>query len=767
MKKTIIGFLFISLVVVACSPLITKAFAVGGNYSDAWQGYYNKEVTRVTPFIRVVTPKNGTFDASAPLNITWQGTNLAGRTVDVTIQNTVTNTIYTLATGTPNTGSATVAIPTVVPGGKYDLKITTSTSTLPSVSGVSDNSIKINAAPSTTASIKIINQPQTTVSVGGVASTSWTNTGNTSKVKITLVSPNSSTVLEKRLNNNWSYSYKIDKKQASGIYDLLIEDADNANAFATTTSFTISNSLVPVSSIGQFAVTPASIASGGQVNATWTGTNANPLVIKIYQAGTNTAVNSLVLNPSVNSRLITADISAGNYVLSLQDSKNAQVLATTSLTVTAPIVQPAITLASPASMQIVSSQTLSVSGLNTLQNVPAGSQTIIVLDNNYRLASSTYTSVASQNITFTVGTTLGGLGTITPVTVTTGTHTINVIVMAPDTSGTVGGHGPIIASSTVANVNILAAAVAAPAIPSSVVATASSTCGGKTTITWAPVTGATSYSIFGSTGANSTYASVASGITNTTYNDTPGQGTFYYKVSAVSSSGESARSVAVHTTSSPICVVASTITVGALQSSYNLGDSLPISWQVTPANSISRVDVLLVNSGGIATTTIANNISNTGLNWNIPTRQTVGGGYKILVRSSSGAAVSALSNSFTIGSAHSVSFVAVSTTTLNKNDDLKVIWTTNNITNVGIQVYSNTTGAKVGSVITKSASLNQATFKANFNPGNYVIRVYDTSNISVWKEASFSVVASSQSASAYDAIKILLEQISTSLGSLK
>ena len=115
-----------------------------------------------------------------------------------------------------------------------------------------------------------------------------------------------------------------------------------------------------------------------------------------------------------------------------------------------------ITFSASSAMQIGSSQTVNVKGLDTLQNVPSGSQTIIVLDDSYQLGSQVHSSVASQNITFTVETSLSGLNSITPLQLTPGSHTIKAIVMAPDTSGRLGGQGPIIASSETTSVNITA-----------------------------------------------------------------------------------------------------------------------------------------------------------------------------------------------------------------------------------------------------------------------------------------------------------------------
>ncbi len=98
------------------------------------------------------------------------------------------------------------------------------------------------------------------------------------------------------------------------------------------------------------------------------------------------------------------------------------------------------------------------------------------------------------------------------------------------------------------------AITAAPAKP---VVTTSSVCGGNTTVSWSPVTGAATYNLYRSTAANVAATLVKSSISDTNVNDNPGQGNFYYYVSAVNSVGESARSVADAAKGSSACLTPS------------------------------------------------------------------------------------------------------------------------------------------------------------------------------------------------------------------
>lgn len=237
LKNKIIGSVFAFSVLaslISVAPSIVQADA-------DWYGSWAKEVTRVSPFIRVVTPNGGKYAIGqiSPLNVTWQGLNLSGNTVDISIVNTLTGISYGLSTSTPNSGSASLVVPANVPGGKYTLKIKTSSSTISSAEGVSKNSIQISAA-NISRSFGVVNQPQALIATGGVASTSWTITGNIPKVNVYMVSSSdASTLIAKNLNNTGSYSYTIPATQPTGSYFLKIVDSASSTVSATTTNFIV------------------------------------------------------------------------------------------------------------------------------------------------------------------------------------------------------------------------------------------------------------------------------------------------------------------------------------------------------------------------------------------------------------------------------------------------------------------------------------------------------------------------------------------------
>jgi len=78
-----------------------------------------------------------------------------------------------------------------------------------------------------------------------------------------------------------------------------------------------------------------------------------------------------------------------------------------------------------------------------------------------------------------------------------------------------------------------------PSTPTGLTATGTTT--SSISLSWNAVSGATSYKVYRSTSLTGTYSQIASGLTSTTYTDsglTPGI-TYYYKVTAVNSAGES------------------------------------------------------------------------------------------------------------------------------------------------------------------------------------------------------------------------------------
>jgi len=117
-----------------------------------------------------------------------------------------------------------------------------------------------------------------------------------------------------------------------------------------------------------------------------------------------------------------------------------------------------------------------------------------------------------------------------------------------------------------------------PATPKGVKASATSS--SSITITWNEVSGAVYYSVYRSTSSSGEYTSIGGWVFSTSYTDTglSANTTYYYKVSAVNSAGESTQSSSVSvTTSAPTTVTKpsapTSVTATALSSS-----SIRISW---------------------------------------------------------------------------------------------------------------------------------------------------------------------------------------------
>ena len=92
-----------------------------------------------------------------------------------------------------------------------------------------------------------------------------------------------------------------------------------------------------------------------------------------------------------------------------------------------------------------------------------------------------------------------------------------------------------------------------PSILAKLAVKTGATCGGQTTLSWNPVSGALSYNIFRSDSATGAYTQI-SNVTTNSYTDTPGQGKFFYKVATSFDGGiNSTQSASVTAAASKQC----------------------------------------------------------------------------------------------------------------------------------------------------------------------------------------------------------------------
>jgi hypothetical protein len=113
-------------------------------------------------------------------------------------------------------------------------------------------------------------------------------------------------------------------------------------------------------------------------------------------------------------------------------------------------------------------------------------------------------------------------------------------------------------------------------------AATSDVCGGKVRIYWNPSAGATSYSVYRATSQDGTFTEVANSPTTLTdFTDTPGTGTYYYKVKAINSAGSSL-STSVSAKGSAYCPPLPPTTSISAAPSDQCGGKVTVSWSPVP-----------------------------------------------------------------------------------------------------------------------------------------------------------------------------------------
>jgi fibronectin type 3 domain-containing protein len=128
------------------------------------------------------------------------------------------------------------------------------------------------------------------------------------------------------------------------------------------------------------------------------------------------------------------------------------------------------------------------------------------------------------------------------------------------------------------------ASISIPATPTSVSASAESS--SSITVSWSSVTGATGYKVYRSASSSGTYSSVGN-VTYPSYTDTglTANTTYYYKVSAYNSAGESAQSSAV-SAKTPEAIITKPTRPSNVSASPESSSSIKVSWSpVTGATS--------------------------------------------------------------------------------------------------------------------------------------------------------------------------------------
>ena len=324
-------------------------------------------------------------------------------------------------------------------------------------------------------------------------------------------------------------------------------------------------------------------AAAGSINLTWTSV-PNASSYKIYR-GTASGVYTLIASNNVPSSYTDSSTVTGTpyyYVIKSYNGSDSPNSSEVSAKTLASIAISSINILDQNSVQVTFPSITGAETYDLSYGTSSGSY------------STTQTAVSSPYI-------ISGL---------TENTTYYIIVKAKNTTGS--GTQTISAEMSVKTLTAPAA---------SLVATATST---QTQLSWATVTGASSYKIYRGT-VSGTYTLLASGIATTTYNDsTVTNGvTYYYAVKAFNGADSAYSNEA---SASPI--QSFTISLAALSNSQ-----LQVSW-VNPTGA-SSFDVLYGTTTGSYTTTLSNKTSPltiTGLTTNksyyviVKAKNTIGGG---------------------------------------------------------------------------------------------------------------------------------------------
>ena len=140
-----------------------------------------------------------------------------------------------------------------------------------------------------------------------------------------------------------------------------------------------------------------------------------------------------------------------------------------------------------------------------------------------------------------------------------------------------------------------------PATPSNVSASAASS--SSITVSWSSVTGATGYKVYRSTSSSGTYSSVGD-VPTTSYTNTglTAGTTYYYKVSAYNSAGESAQSSYASATPSSNAVIFNSVTANGSSAQTTTQLTLTFSQAIS---GLSASDITLSGVSGISKGTLS------------------------------------------------------------------------------------------------------------------------------------------------------------------
>ena len=132
-----------------------------------------------------------------------------------------------------------------------------------------------------------------------------------------------------------------------------------------------------------------------------------------------------------------------------------------------------------------------------------------------------------------------------------------------------------------------------PPTPKKPTVKTSSTCGGQVDLTWVQTIGANSYNVYRATSENGSYSVIGKNISGwARYTDTPGQGKFFYKITALNTVGESPFSPSTSATASKQCKPTIPANVTAI-TGPTCGGQITVVWN--PAQNADSYNIFRSN----------------------------------------------------------------------------------------------------------------------------------------------------------------------------
>ncbi|MEN9649833.1 MAG: hypothetical protein RL094_800 [Candidatus Parcubacteria bacterium] len=701
------------------------------NALKAQSAAYVKILNKTSPTLRLLSPKaNQKFVSSSTLNLTWQGINLSGSTIDAElISQTNPSQPISLKTAMVNDGQESVVIPGVIAGGKYQVRLKATSA--PTVMSTSRGFFTISATSSVSQTITFVAQPVNTT-LGATTSVWWRTVGNVPRIEAFLY--RDSTLVKKfpDYQNTGYFEYKVPFTQPVGTgYKFVIQPKGNPAAAATSSTFSITADR----GVSDVTLSGASIAQGGEQTLSLQvrgGTKyLDVYLMKGLTNPTQTLVkNNVAVNTGTDPRSVTVkytiprNTALGNdYYFKVSDYQNSGVSGTST---TFSVVNQVIAITTQP-LNVTLGQKVafnwSTQGYVPRVNIDLYKGNTIVRqfanqanDNKFEFAIPVgYAAGTDYKFVVTNSADTTAVATTSAFSITTSRQFVSTNLSAASVAqkGTIRVNWSSVLVNNV-RVELLQNGVVKRTIDSSVPASQ------------------------GEAGLSVTLAA----------SDIPGAYAFRLT---------DTQNTSVATTTAAFTVTGQSFTITAQPAaSVALQNPVTISW--TNTGSIPRVKVRIVRDGASAdlhSAVVTNGTNGQGTTYSyvIPASFTVGANTKIVIEDAAASTVAATSSAFTVTTSRSISNVTVSPTVLTRGSTSGAVqWVPTLSTRFYLQLLrdgavvpqTSTNGLtsaaglsgliKIGTKTVFTASDSGVQYKPDAQLAtstNYSIRVYDADNTSV------------------------------------